>query len=134
MGGAISINKINFRDMQYAINNNLLIVNTLENNNQECLIKNTLSAEREIELLNHYINSNKSIKIVIYGENSCDNKIVKKYNQLCELGLKNIYVYIGGLFEWLLLQDIFGDEEFPTTTKISNILKYQGDTVKSLKQ
>ena len=133
MGGTISINKINFRDMQYAINNNLLIVNTLENNNQECLIKNTLSTEREIELLNYYINNNKSIKIVIYGENSCDNKIVNKYNQLFELGLKNIYVYIGGLFEWLMLQDIFGEDEFPTTTKITNILKFQGDTVKSLK-
>jgi hypothetical protein len=37
-----------------------------------------------------------------------------------------LYVYIGGLFEWLLLQDIYGDEEFPTTAKIIDILKYKG--------
>ena len=50
-----------------------------------------------------------------------------------ELGFKNIYVYIGGIFEWLLLQDIYGDEQFPTTIKIIDILKYKGDTLDILK-
>ena len=30
------------------------------------------------------------------------------------------------MFEWLLLQDIYGDDEFPTTTKELDILKYKG--------
>tara|TARA_Y100000592_G_C5195887_1_gene188294 strand:+ start:66 stop:470 length:405 start_codon:yes stop_codon:yes gene_type:complete len=133
MGGSLSINKINFKDMQYAINNNLIIINTLKENNQECLIESTLTPEQEISKLNSLISSNKDVKIIIYGENSCDNNIIKKYNQLLKLGFKNIYVYIGGIFEWLLLQDIYGDEQFPTTIKIIDILKYKGDTLDILK-
>ena len=37
--------------------------------------------------------------------------------KLSELGIKNMYVYCGGLFEWLCLQDIYGEDEFPTTIK-----------------
>ena len=42
-----------------------------------------------------------------------------------KLGLKNIYIYSGGLFEWLLLQDIYGEDEFPTTSKELDILKFK---------
>jgi len=134
MGSNLSINKINFKDMQYAINNNLIIINTLDSNSQDCLIKNTLLPNEEIECINKYIHTNKSIKIIIYGENCTDNKLIKKYDQLTQLGFKNIYIYIGGLFEWLLMQDIYGANEFPTTTRISDILKYKGDTLDSLRQ
>jgi len=48
------------------------------------------------------------------------------------LGFLNIYVYLGGIFEWLLLQDIYGDEEFPTTSKIIDILKYSGQNKVSI--
>ena len=41
------------------------------------------------------------------------------------LGFTNIALYLGGLFEWLLLQDIFGFDNFPTTTKTIDILKYK---------
>ena len=65
---------------------------------------------------------------IIYGENSTDESVYKKYEQLISLGImnKNIMIYSGGIFEWLLLQDIYGDEEFPTTTKELDILKYKG--------
>ena len=131
MGSAQSINKINFEGMQNIINNNttkgkFLIINTLDTNNQDCLIKNTILPDKEIEELNKYLREDKNINIVIYGENCSDNKIVSKYNQLYKLGFTNLYVYIGGLFEWLLLQDIYGYEEFPTTNIILDILKYKG--------
>ena len=78
----------------------------------------------------HYLLSKfQNINIIIYGENCCDSKVINKYNQLYKLGFKNLYVYIGGLFEWLLLQDIYGDDEFPTTTKILDILKYKGNKI-----
>jgi hypothetical protein len=32
---------------------------------------------------------------------------------------------MGGLFEWLMLQDIYGSDEFPTTKKELDILKYK---------
>ena len=105
----------------------------MENNNQECLIKNTLSPEEEINALNNYLKNDKSINILIYGENCCDTKVIDKFNQLYKLGFTNLYIYIGGLFEWLLLQDIYGDDEFPTTTKIIDILKYKGKSNKFIK-
>jgi len=74
-------------------------------------------------------NGNKSIKIIIYGKNSNDEKIYKKYNQLISLGFYNIYLYVGGMFEWLLLQDIYGSTEFPTTKKELDILKYKPNKV-----
>ena len=125
-----SVNKLNFESVQNIINKNtrqqFIIINTLENNNQDCLIKNTITPEKEIELLNYYLKENKKINILIYGENCSDNRVINKYNQLFQLGFTNLYIYIGGLFEWLLLQDVYGDDEFPTTNKILDILKYKG--------
>ena len=127
MGNANSVNRINFKDMQYAIASNIVIINTLDINRQDCLIKNTLKPDEEIATINDIIKRNTRQKIVIYGENSSDNSIVKKYYQLYNLGFRNIYIYMGGLFEWLLLQDIYGSDEFPTTSEIIDILKYRGD-------
>ena len=132
MGNIISaqINRINFIDMQKFINNeNNLIINTLSDNNQNCLINNTITADKEVDIINKYLNNNKNINIIIYGENSCDEKIVKKYVQLQKLGFFNIYIYMGGLFEWLLLQQIYGDNEFPTTSAVYDILKYKGNSI-----
>jgi len=36
-----------------------------------------------------------------------------------------VYMYCGGMFEWLLLQDIYGANEFPTTARQMDILKYR---------
>lgn len=133
MGNTYSINKINYESMKKIINNNshskFIIINTLKLDNQSCLISNTVSCEEEINVINDYISKNKNINIVIYGENSIDNTIITKYNQLQGLGFNNLYVYIGGLFEWLLLQDIYGYDEFPTTTKTIEHLKYRGKSL-----
>ena len=134
MGNSQSINKINFESLKNIINNKttkgpFLIISTLNTLDQECLIKNTVSPDKEIELINNYLRENKNINIVIYGENCCDSKVISKYNQLHSLGFINLYVYIGGLFEWLLLQDIYGYDEFPTTREIIDILKYKGKPI-----
>jgi hypothetical protein len=133
MGNTYSINKINFESMKKIINNNIdskfIIINTLKLDNQSCLIYKTISCQDEVNIINNYISTNKNINIVIYGENSIDNTIISKYNQLQELGFNNLYVYIGGLFEWLLLQDIYGDDEFPTTSKTIELLKYKGKSL-----
>jgi len=134
MGNTTSIKKINFKDMLYAINNQMIIINTLNQYNQECLIKTTLNIEEEVSTINNLLKTNKNKKIIIYGENSNDECLIKKYYQLKKLGLNNIYVYIGGLFEWLLLQDIYGEEQFPTTINIIDILKYKGDICNSLRE
>jgi rhodanese-related sulfurtransferase len=128
MGISQSTQKINFEDVQYTIKNpeTHLLINTLNETQQECLLPNTISILQEEMLINKLIkNGNKKINIIIYGANSNDEKIYKKTQQLTSLGFFNVYVYVGGLFEWLLLQDIYGDKEFPTTSKQLDLLKFK---------
>lgn len=126
-------NKINFEDIQYILNkgdSEYILINTLSEAEQGCLIPKTVPAENETELLNKLLkNGNKDTKIVVYGRNCNDNKLYTKYNQLTTLGFYNVYVYTGGLFEWLMLQDIYGIKEFPTTKKELDIIKYKSNKV-----
>jgi len=128
MGNNLSINKINFEDMKHIQKNeNSIIINTMEQHNKDSIIEGTISIKHEENILNNLISKgNVEAKIVIYGENSCDNKLIKKYNQLIKLGFVNVYIYMGGLFEWLLLQDIYGNDYFKTTTVEKDFLKYKG--------
>ena len=128
MGNTSSMNKINFEDIQYSLYNKdkYILINTLEESCQDCLLPNTVCPEKETTIINHLIQTgNKDIKIIIYGKNCNDDKTYKKYDQLQSLGFYNVYVYTGGLFEWLMLQDIYGDKEFPTSKKELDILKFK---------
>ena len=55
--------------------------------------------------------------------------MVEKYNQLNALGFFNVYIYPGGLFEWLCLQDIYGFDDFPTTKIERDHLKFKGKSM-----
>jgi hypothetical protein len=127
MGNTQTMKKINFEDMQTAIKNPeiYLIINTLPSAEQQCLIVNTVSVNDEEIIINKFLKENKNIIIIVYGKNCNDDSTNKKYQQLLSLGFYNIFVYTGGLFEWLLLQDIYGNELFPTTKKELDILKYK---------
>jgi hypothetical protein len=129
------INKINFEDIQFIIknsnndinnyNSNYIIINVLKNNEQDCLIMNTIPFDKEELIINYYLKHNKYINIIIYGKNSNDDNTINKYKQLLHLGFYNLFIYTGGLFEWLLLQDIYSDDLFPTNNKCYDILKYK---------
>ncbi len=127
MGNTQSMKKINFEDMQTVIKNPeiYLIINTLPVSEQNCLIVNTTFAEDEENIINKFIKENKNIRIVIYGRNCNDDTTNKKYQQLLSLGFYNIFLYTGGMFEWLMLQDIYGKDLFPTTKKELDLLKYK---------
>lgn len=129
MGQSHSFKKVNFEDIQQMIskNNDYLLINTLKMDEQGCLIKGTISPEKEIAVINKNLN-NTNLKIIIYGKNSDDQTIYNKYEQLNKLGFYNIYLYSGGLFEWLLLQDIYGRDEFQTTTFELDHLKYKSQS------
>ena len=131
MGNTQSIQKINFQDIQTVIKTPelYLLINTLNENEQKCLITNTISIYQEEQIINKHLRTNKHIRIIIYGKNSNDENVYKKYEQLLSLGFYNVYVYTGGLFEWLLLQDIYGTDEFPTTHKDLDILKYKAKSI-----
>lgn len=124
--------KINYEDIQYILKNpeNHILINTLSSSEQNCLIINTININNEETVINNCIRrGNKDIKIIVYGKNSNDDKIYNKYNQLTSLGFHNVFIYTGGLFEWLMLQDIYGEQEFPTTKKELDILKYKPNKV-----
>jgi hypothetical protein len=132
MGNAQSIRKINFEDVQYIIKNpeTHILINTLSKSEQECLLPNTMNIDKEEEIINQFLNKgNKQIKIIIYGRNCNDDKLYAKYQQLNSLGFYNVFIYPGGLFEWLMLQDIFGETDFPTTKKELDILKFKATKI-----
>lgn len=140
MGANNSTFKINYEDVQMACkhsynnnnndgndnnNNKYAIINTLDLVYQTCLIPNTIPISEEEEIVNDIITNSKKTKIIIYGLNSNDEKVYSKYEQLVKLGIKHVYIYNGGMFEWLLLQDVYGSELFPTTSRELDILKYK---------
>jgi hypothetical protein len=145
MGSNHSKNKINYEDLQYACknafhngtnnnnnnnNNNgkkYAIINTMDKNWQSCLIQNTVGIQDEEEIINGILKNKYSsdITVIVYGANSNDETIHSKYEQLVKLGIKNVFIYMGGMFEWLLLQDIYGRDLFPTTSRELDILKYK---------
>lgn len=134
MGNTQSIKKINFEDMQTVVKNPevYLIINTLSPSEQQCLIVNTTTADEEEMIINKFMKENKNIRIIIYGKNCNDESTNKKYQQLLSLGFYNLFVYTGGMFEWLLLQDIYGKDMFPTTKKELDLLKYKPNQLLSI--
>lgn len=127
MGNSQTIPKINFEDVQTASKNSeiYLLISTLPIYEQSCLITNSIQAVQEETIINKHLKINSNVPIIIYGRNTNDETIYKKYQQLLRLGFSNVYLYMGGLFEWLLLQDIYGTNDFPTTSQQLDILKYK---------
>lgn len=138
MGNTKSINKCNYENIQlyiekrekYGNNNNydsgVLIHSLNQYDNTNCLITFSLNGQEEERTINTLIRQKQfEVPIIVYGLNNNDIRIVEKYNKLLSFGFTNIYLYVGGLFEWLCLQDIYGDDEFKTTSKELDILKYK---------
>ena len=107
-----------------------IIINTMSLTDQEILICRTTPAKEEEAALNHLLDTYQTanVRIVIYGRNSADTSVFVKQDQMRKLGFTHVYVYLGGLFEWLLLQDVYGEDAFPTTGKCVDILKYSTNT------
>ena len=121
---------VSFEEVKLAItaqSSNTWIINTLPQNEQDVLISGTVPAHDEESLINtdleNYDLATRSI--IIYGRNTCDITAETKYRQLAQLGAKRVALYRGGLFEWLLLQDIYGFADFPTTKRVLDILRYK---------
>jgi len=95
--------------------------------------RTTLSDSRHIarefreKNINDLLDKNEVLqqRIVVYGKNCVDESAERKAKQLMSLGFSEVFLYVGGMFEWMLLQDIYGESEFPTTGKVLDILKYK---------
>jgi hypothetical protein len=127
--------KINYEDMQTVVKNPeiYMLINTLPVDGQDCLISTTVSVDKEEAIINKYLKENRGIRIIVYGKNCNDELVDKKYQQLLALGFNNVYAYMGGLFEWVLLQDIYSKDLFPVNNTNSkkniDILKFKAHSV-----
>ena len=70
-----------------------------------------------------------NVMIIIYGKNSNDITILHKYEQLVKLGFTNVHIYTGGIFEWMLLHEIYGKDLFKITRYEIDILRYRPKSV-----
>ncbi len=112
-------------DINYDKEKNVLI-NTMPFTDQSCLIPNTVAAAEETALLNSLISKRqKNARIIIYGRNCNDKTVLDKHNQIVSLGFTDVSVYLGGMFEWLLLQDIYSSALFPTTGVEPDLLRFK---------
>ena len=128
--GNYPIQRISFEDIQHAQTSDQVIINTLPLNEQSVLIYKTVQCENEIGAVEHAIHQKH--KILVYGKHCNDESIYIKYEQIKKLG-GNVYLYVGGLFEWLLLQDIYGNDHFQTTNDSVDLLKYKPPNVLNTK-
>ena len=95
------------------------------------LISGTTSISNETQRINMLLDDHEyDTNIIIYGKNTDDyESLAKKRAQLLTLGFRNVWIYPGGIFEWILLQDIFGKTQFPTTTIVNDIIKCRPKSV-----
>jgi hypothetical protein len=128
-----SNNTIGFDDILQYVNNKIkgelskiLLINTLPITEQDYLIINTVPCHNEESLINDIIKQSNEIyyTIIIYGKNVLDETTKTKYKQLNNLGFHNVYIYSGGLFEWGLLAELYGIDNFQTTTHGKRDLLY----------
>lgn len=125
-----SPNFANYGMMQNAINTGKTIIHIMDVADELILIKGTLKAHQEVDQINNWLSNNTFHNdIYIYGYSNADfNKLLQRQKQLHGLGFKHVYIYFGGMFEWLLLRDVFGETEFLLDGVIKgavvDILKY----------
>jgi len=136
MGNQVSlIPKVSYEDIQMVVYRNLnvqhstLVINTLPPSLQHCLIKTTVDIRFEERVVNTFIQKNPNIMIIVYGKNSNDITILHKYEQLVKLGFTNVHIYTGGIFEWMLLHEIYGKDLFKITRYEIDILRYRPKSV-----
>ena len=136
MGNQVSlIPKVSYEDLQMVVYRNMhvqhstLLINTLPPSLQHCLIKTTVDIQFEERAVNAFIHKKPDIMIIVYGKNSNDITILHKYEQLVKLGFTNVHIYTGGIFEWMLLHEIYGKDLFKITRYEIDILRYRPKSV-----
>lgn len=113
--------RIGFDDVLYMIprvgpSRPFLLINTLPPDDQDFLIKGTLACHIEESTINAILDDFRidlgKYLIVVYGRHCADATVDRKREQLVKLGFKRVFVYYGGMFEWCLLQDVYGEDVF----------------------
>lgn len=122
--------KVGFEDILVVVNHykkksptarRYWLINTLSVHEQSVLLPYTIPCHLEEGLINEvlddYSENPSDYYVVIYGKNNVDDTVDKRFKQLIQLGFPNVFVYYGGLFEWNLLRDIYGNDRFELDAK-----------------
>ena len=91
MGNKQSVRKIGFEDIKYlqSRGNKFIIINTLHETDQSCLIKGTITPKDEVTIINRSI-SKPTLLIIIYfaaakkARKKCRRKLIKKRDEIDE--------------------------------------------------
>jgi hypothetical protein len=115
----------------------MYLLNTLPLSDQACLIQGTIEGQNEEEIVNAMLTGtepqNTDRYLIVYGRHGLDPSPERKCRKLRSLGLSRLGIYKGGLFEWLLLQEVFGETMFPSSSRCTDLLKYRPDPQGSTK-
>jgi len=67
MGNTVSCKKVNYEDLQECILNKdrFIMINTLSNEQQSCLIKNTVPIQKEEEIINETLQNYREINVIV---------------------------------------------------------------------
>ena len=127
MGNSFGSARPNCVDFEYVLKRytHTTLISTIPGSRGNHRIKYTLDPADEVDAINKYISSSENTEIIVYGTNCADTSVFTKYEQLSSLGFTNLKLYCGGLFEWILLQDVYGDDTFQTNHEVDDILKYK---------
>ena len=125
MGIMYSLPSYKYYEVKERMKKDIVLLNTLPLERQDCLIKGTMKANYEVDYMNQLLKTNKNKEIILYGIHHTDLSVIKKYNQLKKLGFKNVHIYFGGMFEWLLLQEVFGTINFEIDGSLKDIIEYK---------
>ena len=125
MGNIKSTCLVSYEKVQQARLTRSILIHTMEET-EKTLIQGSLTAEMELKSINELMSKNEfDTSIIVYGRNDHDyDGLMTKQKQLKSLGFRNVFIYLGGMFEWLLLQDVFGANLFPTTVAKVDLLRF----------
>jgi hypothetical protein len=119
-----SYSSIQFQELQQKTcseDESFVLINTLPLDKQSYLIHKTVPAVSEPKFMNELLNKKGTTKeIIVYGRSHHDVSVIDKYNQLKKLGFTNVKIYFGGIFEWALLQEVYGDTNFKTIGTVTD--------------
>ena len=114
--------KLNIEEMQTILKTpeKYIIIHTLMYDYQDYILPGTVPDTREESIINEMLTriDIPDKPIVIYGKNARDETPETKAKQLKSLGIHDISVYSGGMFEWLLLNEVYGHTEFPVQIQL----------------
>ena len=125
MGNIKSTCLVSYEKVQQARLTRSILIHTMAET-EKTLIQGSLTAEMELRSINELMSKNEfDTSIIVYGRNDHDyDSLMTKQKQLKSLGFRNVFIYLGGMFEWLLLQDVFGANLFPTTVAKVDLLRF----------